>query len=370
MGKKHKPRVLMIAPLPPPVHGSAMMTQYIKDSKIINEAVELDWVNLSISRKMDEIGKKSPVKILRFLSSYFKTFGKLCSKRYDACYIAITCHGVGFLKDAPFALMCKLFGRKLVIHQHNKGMSKDVEKPIFRFLFKRVYNNAKVILLSERLYPDISAIVDHNQVVIVPNGIPDIERLEKVENDVPQLLFLSNLIESKGVFVLLDACKILKDKGQVFSCVFVGAETKEINRERFEEEVRKRHLDEFVKYKGSRYGEDKTKEIAGSDCLVFPTNYSNETFGLVLLEAMQQGVPTISTPIGGIPDVIEDGKTGFVSEISNPEFLAEKIRILLEDSTLRKNMGEKAYQRYNQLYTLGHFEEAIELVLTNVNGGG
>ncbi len=49
----------MIAPLPPPVHGSAMMTQYIKDSGIINNAVEMDWVNLSTSRSLDEIGRKS-----------------------------------------------------------------------------------------------------------------------------------------------------------------------------------------------------------------------------------------------------------------------------------------------------------------------
>lgn len=61
-----KTRVLFIAPLPPPVHGSAMMTQYIKDSSVINEVFDTDWINLSTSRRMDEIGKKSPVKIWRF----------------------------------------------------------------------------------------------------------------------------------------------------------------------------------------------------------------------------------------------------------------------------------------------------------------
>ena len=52
-----KPRILFIAPLPPPVHGSAMVSQYIKDSKLVNEAFECDFVNLSTSRRMDEIGK-------------------------------------------------------------------------------------------------------------------------------------------------------------------------------------------------------------------------------------------------------------------------------------------------------------------------
>ncbi len=355
----------MIAPLPPPVHGSAMMTQYIKDSKIINDAVNLDWVNLSTSRRMDEIGKKSPAKIWRFISSYFKTFWKLCTHRYDSCYLAITCHGNGFLKDAPFVLLCKLFGNRIIIHQHNKGMSRDVNKSLFRFLFKAVYCNAKVILLSERLYPDISEIVDHSQVVIVPNGIPPVKRLEKKKNEIPRLLFLSNLIESKGIFTLLDTCKILKERGCIFTCSFVGGETKEINREKFESELQKRGLDEYVTYIGPRYGDEKTKEIASSDVLVFPT--SNETFGLVLLEAMQQGIPHVSTPVGGIPDIIIDGETGLISQKSNPEKLAGKIKLLIENPSLRDKMGEAAYTRFNQLYTLEKFEEAIKPILTKFN---
>lgn len=91
---QNKPKILMIAPLPPPVHGSAMMTQYIKDSGIINNAVEMDWVNLSTSRSLDEIGRKSIKKFFRFATSYLLTFWKLLIHRYDTCYLAITCHGM------------------------------------------------------------------------------------------------------------------------------------------------------------------------------------------------------------------------------------------------------------------------------------
>ena len=52
-----KQKVLFIAPLPPPVHGSAMVSQYIKDSRVVNEAFDCDFVNLSTSRSMEEIGK-------------------------------------------------------------------------------------------------------------------------------------------------------------------------------------------------------------------------------------------------------------------------------------------------------------------------
>ena len=122
----NKPRILFIPPLPPPVHGSAMVSQYIKDSELIQGEFACDFVNLSTSRRMDEIGKGGVKKLLRFVGSFFVLFYKLLVHRYALCYLAITCHGVGFLKDAPFVLLCKLFGRRIVIHQHNKGMRKCI----------------------------------------------------------------------------------------------------------------------------------------------------------------------------------------------------------------------------------------------------
>ena len=150
------PRILYLAPLPPPVHGSAMVSEQIKNSKVVNETFAGDFVNLSTSRKMCEIGKGglwlTLQKTIRFLVSFLKTLGLLLTHRYDLCYCAITCHGSGFLKDAPFVLLCKLFRRKILIHQHNRGMAKDVDRPIYRWLLPLVYGNTKVLLLSWYLY--------------------------------------------------------------------------------------------------------------------------------------------------------------------------------------------------------------------------
>ena len=351
------PKILFIAPLPPPVHGSAMMTQYIKDSKVINESFKLDWVNLSASRRMDEIGKKSFVKLFRFTSAYFKTFWKLLTNRYKACYIALTCHGIGFLKDAPFALMCKMFGRKLIIHQHNKGMSKDVNKKLYKKLFNLVYRNSSVILLSWRLYPDIEKVVDKDKVFICPNGIPEVPRLKKIKNTKPRILFLSNLMKSKGVFTLLDSCKILKDLGYKYECRFIGGETKEIDRKLFQEEVSKRGLEALVKYVGKKYNDEKYEEISNADVFVFPT--LNETFGLVILEAMQQGVPVISTAEGGIPDIITDNETGLIVKSRDSNSLAQAIAKLFDNPEEIKRLGENGYVKYNNEYTLSCFEQTF-----------
>lgn len=354
----------MVCTLPPPVHGSAMVSQYIKDSKLINDEFDMDFVNLSTSRKMEEIGKSSPILLLkklgRFVSAYIRCFWLLLTNKYDLCYCAITCHGAGFLKDAPFVLLCKMFRRKIVIHQHNKGMSKSVEKWPYRWLLPLVYRNTKVMLLSWYLYDDISKVVTRGQVLICPNGIPEItDNVDNIvrNNPVPRLLFLSNLIESKGVFVLLDACKILKDKGYQFVCDFVGGETKEITREMFEEEVRKRGLDDEISYKGRKYGEAKQAEYRNSDIFTFPTY--NETFGLVNLEAMQYKLPIVTTNEGGIPDVVEHMVNGLISISRDADDLAKNIAILLKDENLRKVMGEKGYQLYKEKFTLETFESTF-----------
>lgn len=356
-----KPRILFIVPLPPPVHGSSMMCDFIRKSEYINKEFKCDFVNLSTSRSMTEIGNKSPKKLFRFFYSYLNVVYKLCTKRYDTCYLAITCHGTGLLKDAPFAMVCKLFGKKLVIHQHNKGMNKDVDKPCFSFLLRSVYKNAKVILLSERLYPDISRIVDRSQVRICPNGIPAIKRHPKRVNPVPRLLFLSNLIESKGVLVLLDACKILKDKGYAFSCDFIGNETKEIDARRFEKEVVVRGLGNTIHYIGPKYHGEKHKELAKSDIFVFPTYYDNECFPLVLLEAMQAGLPCISTEEGAIPDIISE--TGLIVPPQSAEKMADAIELLINDKDLRLRLSQEAYRVFNSRYTLQDFESRIVQIL-------
>ena len=376
MAKVRKPRVLFVGTLPPPVHGSAVVSQQIKDSKLINETFRCDWVNLGTSRRMDEIGKRTLAKPFRFLGAYLRMLWLLLVHRYALCYLAITCHGVGFLKDAPFVLLCKLFCSKIVIHQHNKGMSKDLDRWPYRWLLPLCYKNAKVILLSWYLYPDIEKVVPRENVVICPNGIKvqgfkssnGLTSIDKEDvNKLPRLLFLSNLIESKGVIVLLDALKILADKGVLFKCDFVGGETKEIDAKRFAEEVDKRQLNRLVVYQGRKYGEEKEKYFCQSDIFVFPS--MEDCFPLVLLEAMSYKLPIVTTSEGAIPDEVEDELNGLICEKNNAESLANCIRKLIEAAELRKKMGEDGYKKLHKYFTEEVFEKRMGNILMSVMRG-
>lgn len=98
---------------------------------------------------------------------------------------------------------------------------------------------------------------------------------------------------------------------------------------------------------------------------LFSTFYHNECFSLVLLEAMEHGLPCISTTEGGIPGIIDDGKTCFLVPKHDVAVLADKILLLLNDSGLRSNMGTVGREKFEKEFTLEVFEKRMVEILSN-----
>ncbi len=168
-----KTNILFLLHLPPPIHGSSMVGQYIHDSTIINEDVNGEYINLLASKSVNESGKVSLSKLLFLLKLIFKLSSKLCFNRFDLCYFALSTSGFAFLKDAVLVSILKLFGVPLIFHLHNKGIKNYANKKVYRTLYRFVFRNSKVIILSSKLYYDISEFVNENQIKICPNGIPN-----------------------------------------------------------------------------------------------------------------------------------------------------------------------------------------------------
>lgn len=366
--KKNKPNILFLLHLPPPVHGSSVIGEYVHKSLIINQTFNACYINLLVSNEVSSSGKISWRKSGRVLIIWYQLLIELILRKPKLCYLALTTTGFAFYRDVILVALLKLFRVKRIYHLHNKGVSRWGKIWIHKYFYRFVFNNAEIILLSKFLYPDIQEFVPKNKVHICPNGIPNKDMAEKLQkshnsNAVPKILFLSNLIESKGVFVLLEACSILKQKGIFFQCDFVGGEG-DVTANKLNEQVQKYGIANEVKYLGKKYGNEKEMIFSEADIFVFPTY--NETFGLVNLEAMQNGLPVISTFEGGIPDVIEDGKTGFLVPQKNTQALADKLVLLIQDPVLRHKMGNAGQQKFEKEFTLEQFEYKLSEILKQV----
>lgn len=360
-----KSKVLFIIHMPPPIHGASMVGKYIHDSIVINEVFECHYINLSTANNLTDIGRISLRKVWKYVRLIRDIFIAVKTIKPQLVYITPNACGGAFYKDFLIVEMLKMMRCKIVAHYHNKGVSTNQDRVIDNVLYKKFFKGIKVILLSRLLYSDIRKYVDSRDVLFCPNGIPETEindtSILERENSIPNILFLSNLLESKGVFILLDALRILKEQGYSFICYFVGGETTEIDFSRFKLEVEKRGLNNTAIYLGTKYGAKKNKILDHSDIFVFPTY--NDCFPVVLLEAMQQKLPCISTDEGGIPDIIDDGKTGFIVEKKNVEQLADKISYLIGHPDLCKEMGENGYKKFQNKYTLSIFEDRMKNIL-------
>lgn len=361
-----KPTVLFILHLPPLVHGAAMVGKYIHDSKLINGEFDCHYINLTIAKTLQDIGKGGVKKLWRFFKLLTRIIYKVREVKPQLVYVTPNACGGAFYKDFVVVQLLKTMGCKVAAHYHNKGVKTRQDHWLDNKPYRRFFRGLKVILLAEALYDDVKKYVSREDVFICPNGIPDTLNHNPVaerHNSVPHLLFLSNLLVSKGVLVLLDALKLLKNKGYSSVCDFVGGETAEIDAARFAKEVEAGGLQGVAVYHGKKYGDEKELFWQRAGIFVFPTFYPNECFPLVLLEAMAHGVPCISTNEGGIRDVVKDGENELIAIKENPQSLADCIETLLGNKELCKKMGEDGYRKFKGHLTLTAFECNLTMLL-------
>lgn len=353
--------------MPPPVHGAAMVGKYIIESAVINAHFTLDYINLSTSRNINEVGKNGIGKIINLIKIQLKLIRALCTRKYDLCYVTLTAAGPGFKKDLLVVVILKLFRKKIIYHFHNKGVAAGSKNRFNDRLYRYAFTNTKSILLAPALYEDFKKYLKKENLYICPNGIPRPNSFLQTDLTRParasgcRLVFLSNMIVEKGVLVLLEACRILKNREVDFECHFAGGWTN-ISEPEFNKLVANYGLAENVYAHGPKFGAEKQNLFQTTDIFVLPTYYSNECFPLVLLEAMSYGLPVVSTEEGGIPDIVINNETGFIVRKRDETDLADRLEILIKDQALRKSFGAAGKKRFSELFTIETFEQNMTAI--------
>lgn len=119
-----------------------------------------------------------------------------------------------------------------------------------------------------------------------------------------------------------------------------------------------------VMYHGKKYGNDKRAALSESDIFVLPT--MNDCFPLVILEAMEQSKPIVTTAIGGIPDIVDDNATGMIAQAGDAQSLANSLGRLLKDKDLVALFGENGKKKLLEQFTEKNFESTLLEILQEI----
>jgi glycosyltransferase involved in cell wall biosynthesis len=153
------------------------------------------------------------------------------------------------------------------------------------------------------------------------------------------IVYVGRLERGKGVHVLIESARILKDRKCDFHVSIVGT-GEEI--ENLIELVKEKNLTTLIELKGY-IDHDNIKDIYKyANVMVHPCPSFIETFGLSIVEALSQGVPVITTKIGAQQEHIKNGYNGFLVEPNDPEQIANKLELLIKNKELLKNMSFNA----------------------------
>jgi glycosyltransferase involved in cell wall biosynthesis len=360
--REKKPKLLFIVQLPPPIHGASLRNRDIIESKLLNKNFNIRIIPLRFAKKLENLSKFSFGKIIKTISILFKLKYELLFQRPDIVFFTFSPNGYAFLRDSLFILILKIFLIKKVIVFRERILKNRIKFRILSFLLK----NSEIIVLSKFIKNDLPKI-KNIKINIIYDGIKtmvsDSEIKNKKQNKKPLILFLSNLILNKGIFVFLESLNILNKKGIDFAALIVGAPV-DISEQKLLKKIKELDLSDKIKCSGFIKGDKRFEIYLKSDIFILPT--LKESFPGVILEAMQSGLPVISTLEGGIPEIVDDGKTGFLVPKNNYNLLADKIEYLIKNREIAMEMGFRGREKFLRNFSYEEMEKNINNFFSDI----
>lgn len=364
-------KIVVVAQTPPPYNGQSIMNKLLLSSKFHN--AELIHVRMAFSSRNDDIGRFQLVKLWHLISVVTRIlYVRVRHKPIALYYPPAGQNRIPMYRDLIILTCTRWLFKYTLFHFHAGGVSELYPKLSFftKILYRRAYFYPDISIILSKLNPRDDVFFKSKTTCVIPNGIEfvDVNTNSKTSNDRPlNILSVGLVCESKGTLILIESLGELAKSQIQFKATFVGNFQSDEFKTRCYEYAKSLDILDKVSFKGPLVGNEKWNEYKHADIFCFPTFYESETFGLVLLEAMQFGLPIIASSWRGVPDIIKDQESGLLIEPRSPAQLTSQLMCLIEDPDLRKVLGENARKRFHEHFTAQHFGEKIQRVFENLS---
>lgn len=262
----------------------------------------------------------------------------------------VHCHAAmygSFWRKSIFAILARRFKVPVILHLHGSEMRKfhAAQKPIVQRLIVRQLTRAtRVVVLAESWRSYIHEISPEARIIVVPNyiGLPD--PVERTLRDKTTLAFLGVIGERKGIYDLLAAMAKARERVPGIS-LLVGGNGEIENARKVAADL---GVSDCVTFLGWVDGTKRAEILKFADVYALPSY--NEGLPMSLLEAMSYGLPVLTTPVGGIPELVTDGVEGILVEPGNVNAIAEAIVKFANDRVWREDAGKAGRKRIAENY--------------------
>jgi glycosyltransferase involved in cell wall biosynthesis len=282
------------------------------------------------------------VKVAVFLLALARFLEVLFLRRADLIHIHFASRASTWRKSV-LASLARAFRVPYILHAHGGEFRKffgALSAARQRWVVAMLLGCKRLIVLSQewkRYYLSISHLPDE-RVVVIPNPVEVPARLPvRAHRDNTTALFLGRMDHNKGAFRLLQSLHCLPDSILKKAHVVLAGDG---DVEGVRREVSALGLEQQVTVLDWVNAEQRNALLADADVFVLPS--LNEGLPMSVLEAMSWGIPVVTSPVGGIPEVVQDGFNGFLVPPEDIPALANALRRLIEDESLRLQMGANA----------------------------
>jgi glycosyltransferase involved in cell wall biosynthesis len=360
-------KILVVGQTPPPFGGQALMIDYMLNGNY--EKIKFFHVRMCFSKEMDQRGKFSFYKFFHLLSIIIHIYKFRIKYKIDAIYYPPSnSPKISIYRDIIILFFTRVIFRKTIFHFHAAGISEML--PTMKFLEQKIIYHClrkpDLAISSSEFNPKDGEYLKAKKNCIIPLGIPDenITTYEKKKNDgILNVLFVGLMNSTKGEGYILEAMNILNKKSLPIRLTLAGKFETEEYRQDFFKKAADYGLSDNIKYKGVVQGEEKRMVFLESDVFCFPSFFISESFGIVLLEAMQYGLPLIATRWRGIQSIVEQDKNGFLIETRSANQIAESIEFFIKNPHKLQEFGRKSREIYLEKYTLKKYLSVLETEL-------